>query len=193
MTSGEPGGPGAAEQADALYNGWLLDVPKLMDVAVLYGGANGELVRRFMRQARACAWPVEPRRAEVGVLARACAGQARSKRVKLRVWGLVAQAAGARLRSPTAARRAECAFGTGQAELQRFMRHIQHVCPVAPCCMAGKVLAGLVEEAPLQIRRSSNKTCLTEHLAQCGPCQRQALLSDSGCQAANAGRQQCKI
>lgn len=52
MTTGEPGGPGAAEQADALYNGWLLDVPKLMDVAVLYGRANGELVRRFMRQAR---------------------------------------------------------------------------------------------------------------------------------------------
>ena len=52
VTTGEPGGPGAAEQADALYNGWLLDVPKLMDVAALYGRANGELVRRFMRQAR---------------------------------------------------------------------------------------------------------------------------------------------
>lgn len=52
MTTGEPGGPGEAEQADALYNGWLLDVPKLMDVAVLYGRANGEHVRRFMRQAR---------------------------------------------------------------------------------------------------------------------------------------------
>ncbi|KAK9846540.1 hypothetical protein WJX81_006226 [Elliptochloris bilobata] len=50
VTTGERGGPAAAEQADALYSGWLLDVPKLMDVAVLWGGANGDLVRRFMQQ-----------------------------------------------------------------------------------------------------------------------------------------------
>ncbi len=50
VTPGEPHGPTLAEQAAVLYDGWLLDVPKLMDVAVLYGAANSALVRRFMRQ-----------------------------------------------------------------------------------------------------------------------------------------------
>ncbi len=47
------GGPDAQEQAQLLYNRWILDIPKLMDVAALYGRANPDLTQRFMRQVRA--------------------------------------------------------------------------------------------------------------------------------------------
>ena len=47
------GGPTAQEQAQLLYNRWIVDVPKVMDVAALYGRANPDLTRRFMQQARA--------------------------------------------------------------------------------------------------------------------------------------------
>lgn len=61
VTTGERGGPEPAEQAALLYDRWLLDVPKLMDVAALYGGANGALARRFMRQADPIpAWSEQP-------------------------------------------------------------------------------------------------------------------------------------
>ncbi|KXZ49213.1 hypothetical protein GPECTOR_22g804 [Gonium pectorale] len=46
----DPGGPPPEQQAALLYDSWTLDVPKLMDIAVLYGGQNRELVRRFMGQ-----------------------------------------------------------------------------------------------------------------------------------------------
>lgn len=31
-----------------MYNGWLLDVPRLMDLAVLYGGTNRGLVGQLV-------------------------------------------------------------------------------------------------------------------------------------------------
>lgn len=44
----EPGGPGKQEQAAFLYNDWLLDMPKLLDIAVLYGRDNPQLVQQLM-------------------------------------------------------------------------------------------------------------------------------------------------
>ena len=46
----DPGGPPAATRAGLLYDGWLLHVPELMDVAALYGGANPGLTRKFLEQ-----------------------------------------------------------------------------------------------------------------------------------------------
>ena len=46
----EDGGPGAKQQATMLYDLWLLDVPKLMDLAVLYGQDNATLLLQFMQQ-----------------------------------------------------------------------------------------------------------------------------------------------
>ena len=46
----DPGGPSAPEQAELLYNRCLLDVPRLMDVAALYGPANPGLTGKFMQQ-----------------------------------------------------------------------------------------------------------------------------------------------
>lgn len=45
-----PGGPAREEQAALLYNDWLLDVPKLLDIAVLYGRDNSALVQQLMQQ-----------------------------------------------------------------------------------------------------------------------------------------------
>ena len=52
----DPGGPSPPEQAELLYNRCLLDVPRLMDVAALYGPANPGLTGKFMQQVCACAW-----------------------------------------------------------------------------------------------------------------------------------------
>ncbi len=46
----EAGGPGRDEQAALLYEKWLLDVPKLLDIAVLYGRDNPELVQQLMQK-----------------------------------------------------------------------------------------------------------------------------------------------
>ncbi|GFR47557.1 hypothetical protein Agub_g9282, partial [Astrephomene gubernaculifera] len=46
----DPGGPPREQQAQLLYDMWLLDVPKLMDVAVLYGTHNRQLTRTFLSQ-----------------------------------------------------------------------------------------------------------------------------------------------
>ncbi|GIM03199.1 hypothetical protein Vretimale_8004 [Volvox reticuliferus] len=46
----DPGAPTREQQAQMLYNLWLLDIPKLMDVAVLYGAHNPELTRKFLIQ-----------------------------------------------------------------------------------------------------------------------------------------------
>ncbi|EFJ49762.1 hypothetical protein VOLCADRAFT_89548 [Volvox carteri f. nagariensis] len=48
----DPGGPPRDQQAQMLYDMWLLDIPKLMDVAVLYGTHNLDLTRKFLCQAR---------------------------------------------------------------------------------------------------------------------------------------------
>lgn len=40
------------DQAALLYNSWLLDVPKLMDIAVLFGHENSKLVQDFMHKVR---------------------------------------------------------------------------------------------------------------------------------------------
>mmetsp|Transcript_10537 Transcript_10537/g.27506 ORF Transcript_10537/g.27506 Transcript_10537/m.27506 type:complete len:856 (+) Transcript_10537:104-2671(+) len=42
------GAPPDAERARCLYDRWLLDVPKLLDVAALYGPANPRLVSQFL-------------------------------------------------------------------------------------------------------------------------------------------------
>lgn len=36
------------EQAKQLYDRWLLDVPKLLDIAALYGPDNPELTRQLL-------------------------------------------------------------------------------------------------------------------------------------------------
>ena len=43
-------GISAAEQAKVLYERWILDIPKLMDIAVLYGRKNPGLTRRLLEQ-----------------------------------------------------------------------------------------------------------------------------------------------
>ena len=45
----EPGGLPADKQAALLYNKWLLDMPKLLDIAVLYGRDNPALVQQLMQ------------------------------------------------------------------------------------------------------------------------------------------------
>ena len=35
-----------------LYDKWLLDIPKLLDIAVLYGRDNPALIQQLMRQVR---------------------------------------------------------------------------------------------------------------------------------------------
>ncbi|KAK9801941.1 hypothetical protein WJX73_008497 [Symbiochloris irregularis] len=50
MVTSEEAGPPARQQAKLLYDVWLLDVPKLMDIAVLYESQNAELVQKFMHQ-----------------------------------------------------------------------------------------------------------------------------------------------
>ena len=52
----DPGGPPNPEQAELLYGRCLLDVPRLMDVAALYGPANPGLTSKFMQQVCACVW-----------------------------------------------------------------------------------------------------------------------------------------
>ena len=49
----QPGGPSAQDQASILYNAWLLDMLKLLDIAVLYGRDNPALVQQLMQKVRA--------------------------------------------------------------------------------------------------------------------------------------------
>ena len=43
-------GISAAAQAKLVYDHWILDIPKLMDIAVLYGRKNQGLTRRLLEQ-----------------------------------------------------------------------------------------------------------------------------------------------
>lgn len=43
------GAPPDSERARCLYDRWLLDVPKVLDVAALYGPSNPRLVGQWMR------------------------------------------------------------------------------------------------------------------------------------------------
>jgi hypothetical protein len=49
-TDPSPGAPSASQQGALLYDNWWLDVPKLLDIAALYGPSNQGLVGRFMQQ-----------------------------------------------------------------------------------------------------------------------------------------------
>jgi activating signal cointegrator complex subunit 2 len=49
--------------ADLLYNKWLVDVPKMMDLAVLYAPGSSQLVRQLLQQLLT----LQPRYAQVGV------------------------------------------------------------------------------------------------------------------------------
>ncbi len=53
VAAGEAGAPPAQERAGLVYNGWLLDVPKLLDLAALYVPSNPQLLRRLMSAVRA--------------------------------------------------------------------------------------------------------------------------------------------
>eukprot|EP00877_Chromochloris_zofingiensis_P004569 jgi/Chrzof1/14112/Cz08g25160.t1 len=44
------GAPNPAQQASFLYNNWIFDVPKLMDICVLYGSSNKPLVSQLIGQ-----------------------------------------------------------------------------------------------------------------------------------------------
>ncbi len=48
MTIAGKGGPAQTEQAKLLYDRWLLDVPKLLDIAALYGPDNPDLTRQLL-------------------------------------------------------------------------------------------------------------------------------------------------
>ena len=52
MTTGEKGGPVQTEQAKHLYDRWLLDIPKVLDIAALYGPDNPELTRQFLTKVK---------------------------------------------------------------------------------------------------------------------------------------------
>ena len=42
------GAPSDTERARLLYDRWLLDVPKLLDVAAIYGPANPRIVSQLL-------------------------------------------------------------------------------------------------------------------------------------------------
>ncbi len=48
VTIDEEGAPPRTQQAELVYDRWLLDVPKLLDIAALYGPDNLQLTRDFM-------------------------------------------------------------------------------------------------------------------------------------------------
>ena len=52
VTGEEGGAPPAQERAGLVYDGWLLDVPKLLDLAALYGPSNPQLLRRLVSAVR---------------------------------------------------------------------------------------------------------------------------------------------
>lgn len=47
---GQPPAPSASQVADLLYNKWLMDVPKMMDLAVLYAPGSAQLVQQLLHQ-----------------------------------------------------------------------------------------------------------------------------------------------
>jgi hypothetical protein len=45
-----PRPPSPTEVAELLYNNWLVDVPKMLDIAVLYGPSNSKLTAQWLQQ-----------------------------------------------------------------------------------------------------------------------------------------------
>jgi hypothetical protein len=56
--------PSAQQVADLLYNQWLLDVPKMMDLAVLYGPGSSSLTGQLLQALLL----LQPKYAQVGRL-----------------------------------------------------------------------------------------------------------------------------
>ncbi len=54
VTVTEEGAPPQTQQAQLVYDRWMLDVPKLLDVAALYGPDNLQLTREFMSKVNLC-------------------------------------------------------------------------------------------------------------------------------------------
>jgi activating signal cointegrator complex subunit 2 len=72
-----PGVPPPAQQGALLYDNWILDVPKLMDLAALYGPTNPALVSRLLQQLLA----LQPRYwADIATAAAPLAGNLRELR-----------------------------------------------------------------------------------------------------------------
>jgi hypothetical protein len=46
----QQGPPSPGQVAELLYDRWLVDVPKLMDLAVLYGPGSSQLVAQLLQQ-----------------------------------------------------------------------------------------------------------------------------------------------
>lgn len=44
------GVPETSVQADIIYDNWILDIPKVLDVCVLYGVENQDLVKDFLQK-----------------------------------------------------------------------------------------------------------------------------------------------
>eukprot|EP00976_Prorocentrum_cordatum_P087490 1186928-Prorocentrum_minimum.AAC.4 len=42
------GGPSAGDHGAVLYDNWVFDIPKLLDICVLYGHSNPDLTRRLV-------------------------------------------------------------------------------------------------------------------------------------------------
>lgn len=55
--------PSASQAAELLYGKWLLDVPKMMDIAVLYGPGTSQLTRQLLQQLLV----LQPKYAQVGL------------------------------------------------------------------------------------------------------------------------------
>lgn len=54
----ESGAPAETQRAELLYNRWLLDIPKLLDIAALYGPDNPEVMRQFMTKVQESELPL---------------------------------------------------------------------------------------------------------------------------------------
>jgi activating signal cointegrator complex subunit 2 len=54
--------PSAGQVADLLYDRWLLDVPKMMDLAVLFGPGSSRLTQQLLQQLL----HLQPKYAQVG-------------------------------------------------------------------------------------------------------------------------------
>ena len=47
------GSSASLEHAQLLYDKWVLDIPKLLDLAAIYGPDNAPLVQQLMQQVKA--------------------------------------------------------------------------------------------------------------------------------------------
>lgn len=61
-SEGQAAGLTTQQHAALLYDQWLLDVPKLMDVCVLYGPTNTALLKQFMQQVCLLSVPLQSMR-----------------------------------------------------------------------------------------------------------------------------------